>query len=346
MTDRRPARATLARRRRAALTAATAVLLAMAGSCAGTDVPASLSGPTTSTTDSPAPPPEASDPTCTNGVGGSVVRSLRPDADARQALATRSYPSGSYMAGIRDRGRLRVGVDASTHLFSSVDPRTGAFEGFDADIAREMARALLGSPDRVEFVAIPYSRRVDILADPEGPGVDMVIDTFTINCVRDDAIDFSSVYFNSTQKLLVRTDDPSDGIDDLGDRQVCAAANSTSIENLAALPDPKPIPVSVVDQADCLVLLQQGRVDAISTDDTILAGMAAQDPNVHIVGDPFSEEPYGIGLPPGHPDYVRFVNAALEEVRSSGRWAELYAQWLPMLPSETGGQPPAAQYED
>ncbi|HKY66399.1 MAG TPA: glutamate ABC transporter substrate-binding protein, partial [Acidimicrobiales bacterium] len=331
---------------RPALVAAMAVLVAVAAACSGTDVPESLPGPTTSTTEAPAPPPEAADPTCTNGVDGTVVRSLRPGADAEQALATRSYPGGSYMAGIQQRGRLRVGVDASTQLFSSVDPRTGGFEGFDADIAREMARVLLGSPDLVEFVAIPYSQRVDILADPEGPGVDMVIDTFTINCARDDQIDFSSVYFNSTQKLLVRSDEDAQSIAELGGRRVCAAANSTSIENLAALPDPKPVPVPVADQADCLVLLQQGRVDAISTDDTILAGMAAQDPNVRIVGDPFSEEPYGIGLPPGHPEYVQLVNAALEEMRTSGRWAELYAHWLPMLPSDTGGQPPAPRYED
>ena len=319
--------------------------------CGGADVPGSLPGPTTSTTETPAPAAEAQDPGCTNRETdreGNVVQSLRPDAAAQSALATRRFPAGSYMATIQANGRLRVGVDVSTNLFSSVDPRTGEFEGFDADIAREMAIALFGSPTAVEFVAIPYSQRVQILA-PEGggpPGVDMVIDTFTINCAREDRIDFSSEYFTSTQKLLVRVDDPADSIDDLGGRRVCAAANSTSIENLAGLPDPKPVPVAVTDQADCLVLLQQGQVDAISTDDTILAGMAAQDPNVEIVGDPFSAEPYGIGLPPDHPEYVRFVNAALEQVRSSGRWAELYAHWLSVLPSETGGQPPVAQYED
>ena len=340
---------TTTRRLRTGLAATAVVLVAVTAACGATDVPESLPGPTSTTTEVPAPPPDAQDPTCTNRTAereGSVVRSLRPDAAAERALATGQFPAGSYMQAIRDRGRLRVGVDTSTNLFSSVDPRTGEFLGFDADMAREMARALLGSPDLVEFVAIPYSRRVDILAQQPEPGVDMVIDTFTINCVRDDSIDFSSEYFTSTQKLLVRVDDPADSIDDFGGRPVCAAANSTSIENLAALPDPTPIPVAVTDQADCLVLLQQGQVDAISTDDTILAGMVAQDPNTRIAGDPFSAEPYGIGLPPNRPEYVRFVNAALEEVRTSGRWAELYAEWLSVLPSETGGQPPVAQYED
>ena len=328
---------TRGRRRGAGLAAIALTSALLAGACAA-DVPESLPGPTTTTTEPPSPAAEAQDPTCTPD---NVTQSLRPDAAADQALATRTFPAGSYMQTIRDRGRLRVGVDTSTILFSSVNPRSGDFEGFDVEIAREMALALLGSRDAVQLVAIPYSARVDVLAEGQ---VDMVVDTFTINCVRDDRIDFSSQYFESTQKLLVRVDDPSTGIADFGGRRVCAAAGSTSADNLRALPAPAPRVVEVTDQADCLVLLQQGQVEGISTDDTILAGMQAQDPNVRIVGDAFSAEPYGIGLPPNHPEYVRFVNAALEQVRSSGRWTELYDEWLSGLPGPN--QPPPAAYED
>jgi polar amino acid transport system substrate-binding protein len=317
---------------------AALVLALLAGACASRDVPPSLTGPTTTTTEPPPPAPVPQDPACNDG---NVTQSLRPDAVAEDALAARDVPADSYMAEIRERGRLRVGVDTSTILFSSVNPQTGQFEGFDVEIAREMAAALFGSRDEIELIAIPYSARVDVLA--EGT-VDMVVDTFTINCVREDRIDFSSQYFTSSQKLLVRIDDPSTGIEDFGDRPVCAAAGSTSADNLRALPEPAPRVVEVTDQADCLVLLQQGQVEGISTDDTILAGMQAQDPNVRIVGDAFSAEPYGIGLPPNHPEYVRFVNAALEQVRSSGRWTELYDEWLSGLPGSN--QPPPAAYED
>ena len=93
------------------------------------------------------------------------------------------------------------------------------------------------------------------------------------------------------------------------------------------------------------MLLQQGRVDAISTDDTILAGMAAQDPNVHIVGAAFSAEPYGLGLPLGEDEWVRYVNAVLEDVRESGRWSEIYNRWLAdVLGADPG--PPIAVYVD
>jgi polar amino acid transport system substrate-binding protein len=186
-----------------ALVLTLAAVAASASACGRVDVPESLADAATTTTEVPTPAAEPQDPTCTDGVDGTVVESLRPDAAAADALASRTFPAGSYMAGIQARERLRVGVDTSTNLFSSVDPLTGEFEGFDVDIAREMARAVFG------------------------------------------------------------------------------------------------------------------------------------------------DEPYGIGLPPGHPEYVRFVNAALDQVRSSGRWIDIYDDHLEdILPSETGGQPPAARYED
>lgn len=330
------------RRRPVSTRVAPVLALALLGltavACAQTDVPAAMPGPTTSTTAAPAPRPET--PGCDPDT---VTHSLRPDAAAVAAVESGTVAPDSYMADILDRGRLRVGVDTSTLQFSSVDPFTGDFEGFDIDIAREVADALLGSPEAIEFVAIPYSERVPVLAADE-PVVDMVVDTFTINCARDAEIDFSSEYFTSRQKLLVRVDSHATRIEDLAGRRVCAAAGSTSIENILALDEPRPIAVPVTAQADCLVLLQQGQVDAISTDDTILAGMKFQDPNLDIVGEGFSAEPYGIGLPPDHPEFVRFVNAVLEQVRSSGRWNQLYDRWLADLLGES--TPPAAAYKD
>ena len=323
------------------LALASAAGLAL-GACAHTDVPESLPGPTTSTTEAAeAPPPAPAG--CT---AATVTASLRPTGPAGTDV-----PPGSYMAAIRQRGRLRVGVDTSSLLFSIVDPSTGEFEGFDIDIAKQVAVALFGeaSPDTIEFVAIPYSERLNVLTttDDDGvPLVDLVADTFTINCRRDADIDFSTQYFTSVQKLLVPDDLPDDTtISDLGpDQKVCAAAGSTSIDNLNALPEPRPQVVGVTDQADCLVLLQQGQVDAISTDDTILAGMVAQDPNVKIVGEGFSAEPYGLGLPPDRPEWVRYVNAVLEDVRTSGLWDQLYDKWL-LDQLGVDAAPPAPAYD-
>ena len=330
------ARAALARS--VALAAAMAFAVVLAAGCARTDVPESLPGPTTTTVPATEPPPET--PGCDPDT---VTHSLRPDGPA----GTQVDP-GSYMATVRDRGRLRVGVDTSTLLFSSVNPRTGDFEGFDVEIAREVAEALFGTPDAVEFVAIPKSERVNVLLGDEP--LDMVADTFTITCARAADIDYSSVYFTSHQRLLVRMDEPAESVeelvanaDDPADAKVCAPTGSTSLRNLEALPDPPEL-VAAPSQGACLVQLQQGDIAAVSTDDTILAGMVAQDPNLHIVGEPFSTEPYGLGLPPDHPEWVRYVNAVLEDVRSSGRWSDLYNRWF-LAPMDTA-DPPDAVYQD
>ena len=313
------------RRARAGLVAALALAAGLAAtSCATTDVPDSLPGPTTPTTAEAAAPPET--PDCDPAT---VTHSLRPDTAALDAVSSGDVPAGSYMAEIRQRGRLRVAVDTSTMLFSIVDPRNGEFTGFDVDMAEEVATALFGeaTDETLELVAVPKSERVSVLLG-EG-AVDMVADTFTINCARAAEIDFSSVYFESKQRLLVRQDDTSTTIAEFAANgsRACAPTGSTSIDNMNALPDPPEI-VDAPSQGACLVLLQQGRVEGISTDDTILAGMVAQDPTLKVVGEALSREPYGLGLPPERPEWVRYVNAVLEDVRASGRWDQLYDTWF------------------
>ena len=337
-----------------ALAVVLAAAAAASGGCASVDVPASLPGPTTSTTEAPAstgPPPDCGNP----------VASLRPSGPA-----TSSVPAGSYMAEIKERGRLRVGVDVATLRLSSVDPLTGEFQGFDVDIAKEVATALFGDagPDHVEFVGIPSSDRVPALTDGD-VRVDMVASAFTVNCVRREDIAFSTEYLHAGQRVLVSADDPVlVGSDDpeappaadpvealqrIGERDgtVCVSAGSTAIGNIEDLGLADPPTIEPAPQrADCLVRLQQGMTDAMVTDDAILAGMAAQDPSLGIVtdGDTLSDEPYGLGLPPDHPEWVRYVNAVLDDVRGSGRWDELYERWLePLLDVQ---QPPAAVYED
>jgi polar amino acid transport system substrate-binding protein len=252
-----------------------------------------------------------------------------------------SAPSGSTIDEIVDRGRLVVGVAQNTYLFGYRDPFTGELSGFDVDIAREIARALLGGPDRIQFRAITSAERIPAL---EGNEVDIVVSTMTMNCERWEQIAFSTEYYSAGQRVLVAGDSEVQGIDDLGGQRVCAAAGSTSIQNVADA-ESGPVPVSVPDWTDCLVMLQQGQVDAISTADTILAGLAAQDPNARVVGGQFSEEPYGIGVNASEVDLVRYVNAVLEQLREDGTWSDLYDQWLADALG-TAPDPPAARYRD
>ena len=230
---------------------------------------------------------------------------------------------------------------------------TGDFEGFDFEIAEEVARSL---GVQMRPVAIPYSQRVQVLSgegQPEGkPTVDMVIDTFTINCARDQQIDFSTQYLSAGQKVLVPeplVDQFPEGIKDFGpDQTVCAPYGSTSIANLsdpAIVGDDGPEVRGAESQAECLVLLQEGQVDALSGDDTVLAGFVAQDPNLAIIGDRFTPEPYGIGVPPDQGDWLAYVNGVLDELRTSGRWKALYDEFLAGPLREPDTQPPTPQYD-
>lgn len=105
------------------------------------------------------------------------------------------------------------------------------------------------------------------------------------------------------------------------------------------------VPVAVTEFSDCLVLLQQGQIDAISTTDTVLQGMVEQDPTLRLAGDRMSDEPHGLAMRDTEPDMVRFVNGVLEQMRNDGRWAAIYAKWLGRLPPEREF-PPRAAYID
>ncbi len=268
--------------------------------------------------------------------GGSGEDCGDPTASlAPSGLAT---PAGSTMAEIKERGRLIAGVDQNTYLFGFRDPSTGELEGFDIDIAREIAEALFGDPSKVQFKTVSVQDRITALQNGE---VDIMVYAMTITCERREHAEFSSVYFEAGQRVLVRKGSGYTSLSDLGGKKVCAPKGSTSLANLVTA-DPTPVPVAVDHLADCLLLLQQRHVEAVSTDDTVLAGMASQDPTIEVVGETFSSEPYGIGIPKDNKDMVRYVNAVLEDVRANS-WEDIYGRWL--KPVLGPANPPAPTYQ-
>ena len=125
---------------------------------------------------------------------------------------------------------------------------------------------------------------------------------------------------------------------------MCGPADSTSIQNLVKPGMPRHIEIwAVQDMTDCLVMLQQNQVDAISTDDAILVGLQAQDPNTQIATGPsFSSEPYGMAISKSHTDFTKFVNGVLAQVRAGGTWTQIYDHWLlPHIPGPAPAPPPA-----
>ena len=268
-----------------------------------------------------------------NSKCGDPTASLRPRGPLP---APGKMPAGTFMRTIQDRGRLIVGVDQNSLLLSYLNPFDGQIEGFDIDMLHQVAKALLGSPNAIEFKAISTAQRVPMV---ESESVDIVADAMTINCARAKQVAFTTVYYDAGQRILVPSNSRVRGIRDLAGRRVCAVVSSTSIENIRRLA-PKAIPHPVPLRTDCLVALQEGKVDAISTDDAILAGLKAQDPFTTVVGSPLAPQPYGLAISKQHPDFVRFVNAVLAAERADGGWAASYAHWV----GTPVPNPPTAHY--
>ena len=226
-----------------------------------------------------APPPDDTDDDC------DLTASLRPFPDRAQA--------DDAVAKIKARGRLIVGLDIGSNLFSFRDPITGEITGFDVDIAGEVARDIFGTPSQVEYRILSSADRIAALQNNQ---VDIVVKTMSITCERKKLVNFSTVYLTANQRILAAARlDRSRSVDDLSGKRVCAVKGTTSLQRIQEI-TPSPIIVAVVTWADCLVALQQRQVDAVSTDDSILAGLVAQDPYLHIVGPSMNEEPYGIGI--------------------------------------------------
>jgi polar amino acid transport system substrate-binding protein len=255
-------------------------------------------------------------------VSAPAASTCDPKASSLRPFGPPQVTPGSFMAKIRARGYLIAGVDQSTYHFGFLNPLTGQIEGFDIDMIRAVAQAIFGDPGKVRFKAISDAQRIPDVTDGT---VDIVAHTMTITCDRLKDVDFSSVYFDAGQRVLVLKNSTATSLDDLHGQKVCATSGSDSVARIQAH---KAIAVQVPYWTDCLVLLQQGDVAAISTDDSILDGLAAQDPWTKIIGKPLSDEPYGLAISKQHPEFVRFVNAVLQQLRTNGQWAASYRRWI------------------
>jgi polar amino acid transport system substrate-binding protein len=321
------------RDRRLPLVAALAALvLAVLSGCAlFSYTPTELPSPTTAPT--PTPSGSARAPaSCQN-----PTASYAPNGDLP---SPGDLPRGSTMAKIRERGRLVAGVSADTYLLGSRNPLTGRIEGFDIDMVKAVAKAIFGDENRYQLRVITAAQRIPALQEGQ---VDLVARNMTITCDRWTQIAFSSEYYRSGQKVLVRKGSKARSLAELKGQKVCAPRATSSLENLRKLA-PEAVPVEADSHTGCLVLFQQGEVAAITGDDTVLAGLAAQDPYAVVPEQrAFTAEPYGLGMPKANVDFVRFVNARLAQMRADGEWTAIYNRWL----AESLGpapRPPKAVY--
>ena len=231
-----------------------------------------------------------------------------------------TFDEGTTMAALAEAGSIRIGTKFDQPLFgllgSGDDP-----EGFDVAIGALVA-AKLGIP----FENIDFSETVSANREPfiQNDQVDIVVATYTINDKRKEVISFAGPYFEAGQSIMVlESDENISGPEDLEGEPVCSVEGSTPAANIVAEYGAELVATDAY--SNCLDPLRNGQVVAVTTDNVILSGFVDQNEGeFKIVGDTFTEEPYGIGLAKDDTEFRSFINDVLEESYEDGTWARLF----------------------
>lgn len=241
--------------------------------------------------------------------------------ESTPAATAEKFAADSTLGKIQAKGEITIGVKFDVPPFGFKNPQTGDVEGFDVDLGKAIAESLGVKPKFIEAIS---DNRIPFLEDGTA---DVILSTMTINEERVEQIEFSDPYFIARGRVLVPADSDITGVQDLGGKTVCTALGSTYEANLKEqAPDAK---LNLVDSySECLELVQNGAVDAVSTDDVILTGMIIQDPTLKLVGDQLTQEPYGAGIKKGETEVVAHVNKVFQGLKDDGSWKEMFDRWV------------------
>ena len=236
--------------------------------------------------------------------------------------------AGSALAGklddVKSRGALVAGIKDSQPPFGSVDEKTNQIVGFEVDLMQALADRL---GVKLELKPVTSSTRIPMLTQG---AIDIVAATMTHKKEREDQVDFSITYFMTGQKLLVKKDGGVKSVADLAGKKVGSVKGSTSEQNVKKA-QPGCTVISFETYPEAFLALKQGKVQAVTTDESILVGIKNSDDTPEawdIVGDYISPEPYGLGLPENESDFRDFVNAALMDMWEKGEYQKIYEKWF------------------
>jgi glutamate transport system substrate-binding protein len=246
------------------------------------------------------------------------------DEDSGSDVATDTeFEDGTTMAALSEAGSVTIGTKYDQPGFGLINPTTNEPEGFDVEIGTIIAGEL-GIPED----GITWTETVSANREPfiEQGRVDLVVATYTINDERKEVVDFAGPYYQAGQDIMVEAGNPEGitGPDDLSGKTVCSVEGSTPAENMRTnYPDADLILFDVYSK--CAEAVKNGDAVAVTTDNVILLGLIAADPEAfEMVNNPFTEEPYGIGLAKGDDEFRSFINDVIEDIIEDGRWQEAW----------------------
>jgi glutamate transport system substrate-binding protein len=262
-------------------------------------------------------------------------------------LAKPTFAAGTTMANLQAKGKITVGVKFDQPGLGLKNPTNNKVEGFDVEIAKQIALGIFGGTvndieSKIDFKESTTPNREAFI---ENGTVDMVVATYTINDARKQRVDFAGPYYVAGQDIMVKTSDNSiKGVNDLNGKKTCSVRNSTPAGNVQRLAPQADL--TLFDQySDCVQALRDGRVQSVTTDNSILLGFVAANPTeFKIVGNKFTEEPYGIGVKRGDDAFRTFINDRLEAMYANGEWAKLFAATLGKLGIPTPAPPKVDRY--
>jgi len=258
-----------------------------------------------------------------------------------------TFAAGTTMAALQAKGKMTVGVKFDQPGLGQKNPTNNKVEGFDVEIAKQIAAGIFGgtpaeAESKIEFKESTTPNREAFL---ENGTVDMVVATYTINDARKQRIDFAGPYYVAGQDILVKINDSSiKGVNDLNGKKTCSVRNSTPAANVMKMA-PQADLTLFDTYSDCVGALRDGRVQSVTTDNSILLGFVAASPtDFKVVGNKFTDEPYGIGIKRGDDAFRTFINDRLEAIYANGEWAKLFASTLGKLSIPTPAPPTVNRY--
>jgi glutamate transport system substrate-binding protein len=253
-----------------------------------------------------------------------------------------SFPAGSTMERLNKAQAITIGTKYDQPLFGQRNLE-GKPEGFDVEIAKILAVEMGIAADKITWVETVSANREPFVQQGK---VDLVVATYTINDKRKQVVDFAGPYYIAGQDLLVKKGNPDriTGPEALAGKKVCSVAGSTPATNIRT--NYKQASLTEFDvYSKCVEALKNGQVQAVTTDNVILLGFVAQDPEaVELVGKPFTKEPYGIGLKKGDTALRTFLNDTLEAAYRDGRWVKAWETTAGKVAEQTPQPPPVNRY--